>query len=192
MTDKGHIAALDGDCQIRSDDGWMRRALEEAELAGSRDEVHVGAVVVRDGTVVGSAGNTMEGRQDPTAHAEMQAIRQASSATGSQRLAGSDLYVTLEPCAMCAGALVLARIDRVVFGAYDPKAGACGSLRNVAQDHRLNHRCGVVGGVLEEECAQVLQTFFARLRREKREAKPPRGPASRSERCAEQGRALSR
>ena len=172
MTDEGHIAALDDDCQIRSDDGWMRRALEEAELAGSRDEVPVGAVVVRDGTVVGSAGNTMEGRQDPTAHAEMQVIRQASSATGSQRLAGSDLYVTLEPCAMCAGALVLARIERVVFGAYDPKAGACGSLRNVAQDHRLNHWCTVVGGVLEEECSEVLRGFFARLRRGKRDAQP--------------------
>ena len=197
--EEGRISAPTGDSTGPNrdstgqfDEFCMRKALELAEQAGSRDEVPVGAVVVMDGVVVGSAGNTIEGRQDPTAHAEMEAVRQASSFAGSKRLAGADLYVTLEPCAMCAGALVLARIDRVIFGAYDPKAGACGTLRNVVQDHRLNHRCAVVGGVLEEECAQVLQTFFARLRREKREAKPPRGPASRSERCAEQGRALSR
>ena len=143
---------------------WMRSALAQAKQAGSRDEVPVGAVIVRGETVLGSAWNAMEGRQDPTAHAEMQAIRQASAAVGSWRLGDTVLYVTLEPCAMCAGALVLARIDRLVFGAYDRKAGACGTLRNVVQDARLNHRCDVVGGVLEEECADLLRGFFARLR----------------------------
>ncbi len=143
---------------------WMRRALELAEQAGQSGEVPIGALIVREGAIIGRGVNGLEGQQDPTAHAEMQAIRQAAAALGSRRLLEAVLYVTLEPCAMCAGAVVLARIPRLVFGAFDPKAGACGSLRNLVQDPRLNHRCAVSGGVLEEECAEALRRFFARLR----------------------------
>ena len=143
---------------------WMRRALTVAVAAGKREEIPVGAVVVHQGGVVGESGNATERLQDPTAHAEMQAIQEAARVLGSRRLLDTTLYVTLEPCAMCAGALVLARVPRLVFGAIDAKTGACGSLRNVVQDIRLNHRCEVLGGVLEEECADLLQDFFTRLR----------------------------
>ena len=142
----------------------MREALREAERAGRRGEVPVGAVVVGAGRVLGRAGNAIEATQDPTAHAEMLALRQAAAALGTRRLLATTLYVTLEPCAMCAGAAVLARVSRLVFGAADPKAGACGSLRNVAEDPRLNHRCQVRGGVLERECAELLKGFFVALR----------------------------
>ena len=149
----------------RADDAqWMRCALEQAKLADTQDEVPVGAVIVADGAIEGSGCNAVEQRRNPTAHAEMQAIDGAVSRRGSRRLIGATLYVTLEPCAMCAGAVVLARIERLVFGARDPKAGACGSLWNIVQDTRLNHRCEVVGGVLEEECGDLLRSFFARLR----------------------------
>ena len=143
---------------------WMRQALAEAEWARQQQEVPVGAVLVKDGVAFGRGRNATDGQQDPTAHAEIQAIRQAAVALASRRLTGTTLYVTLEPCAMCAGAVVLARIPRLVFGASDPKSGACGSLRNVVQDGRLNHRCGVIGGVLGEECADLLKEFFAALR----------------------------
>ncbi len=146
------------------DSRWMREALREAERAGRRGEVPVGAVVVGAGRVLGRAGNAIEAAQDPTAHAEMLALRQAAAALGTRRLLATTLYVTLEPCAMCAGAAVLARVPRLVFGAADPKAGACGSLRNVAEDPRLNHRCQVRGGVLEQECAELLKGFFMALR----------------------------
>ena len=146
------------------DNHWMREALREAERAGRRGEVPVGAVVVGAGRVLGRAGNAIEATQDPTAHAEMLALRQAAAALGTRRLLATTLYVTLEPCAMCAGAAVLARVSRLVFGAADPKAGACGSLRNVAEDPRLNHRCQVRGGVLERECAELLKGFFIALR----------------------------
>ena len=142
----------------------MLEALREAERAGRRGEVPVGAVVVGAGRVLGRAGNAIEAAQDPTAHAEMLALRQAATALGTRRLLETTLYVTLEPCAMCAGAAVLARVPRLVFGAADPKAGACGSLRNVAEDPRLNHRCQVRGGVLERECAELLKGFFVALR----------------------------
>ncbi|MDE2737378.1 MAG: tRNA adenosine(34) deaminase TadA [Gemmatimonadota bacterium] len=148
-----------------AEDGrWMLEALREAERAGRRGEVPVGAVVVGAGRVLGRAGNAIEATQDPTAHAEMLALRQAAEALGTRRLLATTLYVTLEPCAMCAGAAVLARVPRLVFGAADPKAGACGSLRNVAEDPRLNHRCQVRGGVLEQECAELLKGFFTALR----------------------------
>ena len=148
-----------------AEDGrWMLEALREAERAGRRGEVPVGAVVVGAGRVLGRAGNAIEATQDPTAHAEMLALRQAAAALGTRRLLATTLYVTLEPCAMCAGAAVLARVPRLVFGAADPKAGACGSLRNVAEDPRLNHRCQVRGGVLEQECAELLKGFFTALR----------------------------
>lgn len=148
-----------------AEDGrWMLEALREAERAGRRGEVPVGAVVVGAGRVLGRAGNAIEAAQDPTAHAEMLALRQAAATLGTRRLLATTLYVTLEPCAMCAGAVVLARVPRLVFGAADPKAGACGSLRNVAEDPRLNHRCQVRGGVLERECAELLKGFFMALR----------------------------
>ena len=142
----------------------MREALREAECAGRRGEVPVGAVVVGAGRVLGRAGNAIEAAQDPTAHAEMLALRQAAAALGTRRLLATTLYVTLEPCAMCAGAAVLARVPRLVFGATDPKSGACGSLCNIAADSRLNHRCQVRGGVLERECAELLKGFFMALR----------------------------
>lgn len=138
----------------------MALALREAIAAAEEDEVPVGAVVVVEERVVGRAHNQREKLNDPTAHAEMIAITQASNALESWRLAGATLYVTLEPCAMCAGALVLARVDRLVFGAPDPKAGACGSLFDIVRDPRLNHRLEVVGGVLEAECAELLKSFF--------------------------------
>lgn len=143
---------------------WMGHALQRAHFAAEQDEVPIGALVVRDGAIIGAGWNATEREQDATAHAELVALRQASSAIGSRRLEDSVLYVTLEPCAMCAGAIVLARIKRLVFGAYDPKAGACGTLRNVVQDPRLNHTCQVTGGVLHNECAELLQNFFSDLR----------------------------
>ena len=142
----------------------MREALADARAAGQRGEVPIGAIIVADGRVLGRGGNATEARQDPTVHAEMLAIRQACEAVGSRRLLSTTLYATLEPCAMCAGAMVLARVPRLVFGATDPKAGACGSLRNIVEDPRLNHRCQVRGGVLERECADLLKGFFAALR----------------------------
>ena len=149
---------------VADDTYWMRQALAAAEYASGQKEVPVGAIIVHKDLLVGRGANATERLQDPAAHAEMLAIAQAARALGSRRLLDTTLYVTLEPCAMCAGAVVLARIPRLVFGACDPKAGACGSLRNVVQDVRLNHRCEVVSGVLADECADLLQDFFARLR----------------------------
>ena len=139
----------------------MRAALAEAARAPAHDDVPVGAVVLgADGTLVGAGHNDREGRADPTAHAEVLALRAAAAQSGSWRLTGCTLVVTLEPCTMCAGALVLARVDRVVYGAADPKAGAVGSLWDVVRDRRLNHRPEVVAGVLDAECAALLRTFF--------------------------------
>jgi tRNA(adenine34) deaminase len=139
----------------------MRLALEQAALAGAHDDVPVGAVVLGpEGRVLGVGHNDREGSGDPTAHAEVLALRAAAAAHGQWRLSGCTLLVTLEPCTMCAGAIVLSRVDRVVFGADDPKAGAAGSLFDLLRDRRLNHRPEVVRGVLEQECAQVLRTFF--------------------------------
>jgi tRNA(adenine34) deaminase len=142
----------------------MRLALEEARAAASTGDVPVGAVVARGDEVVGRAGNAREREQDPTAHAEILALRQAARALGSWHLQGCTLYVTLEPCAMCAGALVLARIDRLVLGAPDPKAGFAGSLGDIVRDGRLNHEVEVTVGVLAEECGEVLRAFFAERR----------------------------
>ena len=147
-----------------SDDVWMRRALREAERAAEEDEVPVGCVIVHSDRIIGRGYNEREKLNDPTAHAEMIAITQAAAALESWRLEETTLYVTLEPCVMCAGAIVNARIPRVVFGAADPKAGACGSLYQVGLDSRLNHRFVVEGGVLEEACGAILQEFFARKR----------------------------
>lgn len=138
----------------------MEEALALARRAGQEGDVPVGAVVVYEGRVVGRGLNRREAWGDPTAHAEMLAIREAAAARGGWRLSGCDLYVTLEPCAMCAGAVVLARIDRVVFGAADPKSGAAGSLMNLLQDPRLNHQADVVAGVMAEESGALLRDFF--------------------------------
>jgi len=143
------------------DEYFMRLALREAERAPGHEDVPVGAVVVHDGEVIGAACNERELRQDPTAHAEAIALREASQRLGTWRLMDSVLYVTLEPCAMCAGAMVLARVPRVVFGALDPKAGAAGSVFEVLSEPRLNHRPEVAGGLLADESAALLQAFFA-------------------------------
>jgi len=142
----------------------MRLALEEARAAAAGGDVPVGAVVARGDEVLARAGNAREREQDPTAHAEILALRQAARAVGSWHLEGCALYVTLEPCAMCAGALVLARIDRLVLGAADPKAGFAGSLGDIVRDGRLNHEVEVTVGVLAEECGEVLRAFFAERR----------------------------
>ena len=138
----------------------MRRALDAARECAFSDDVPVGAVVSRDDVVVAAAGNARERLHDPTAHAEILAMREAAVQEGSWRLDGCTLYVTLEPCAMCAGAIVLARLDRVVFGAADPKAGFAGSLGNLVQDARLNHRVELTAGVLSNECGELLRDFF--------------------------------
>ncbi len=144
---------------------WMTRPLELAALAERAGDVPVGAVVLdADGVVVGEGHNVREAWQDPTGHAEVVALREAARHTGSWRLIGCTLVVTLEPCVMCAGAMVMARLPTVVFGAYDPKAGACGSVWDVARDPRANHRVAVVGGVREPECARLLLDFFAARR----------------------------
>ncbi len=146
------------------DDYFMQLALREAVRALEHDDVPIGAVLVSGGEVLAAAHNERELRQDPTAHAEIIALREAANAAGTWRLIDTILYVTLEPCAMCAGAIVLARVPRVVFGAGDPKAGACGSVLNVLGEPRLNHRPDVAGGLLAEECAQLLSGFFASRR----------------------------
>jgi tRNA(adenine34) deaminase len=144
-----------------SDEYFMRAALNEAAAALEHDDVPVGAVVVFESRIIGRGHNQREQLQDPTAHAEMIAITAAASHLSSWRLEGCTLYVTLEPCAMCAGAVVLARIPRLVFGANDPKAGACGSVFNLCCDERLNHRPQVTTGVLQPECSGLLREFFA-------------------------------
>jgi tRNA(adenine34) deaminase len=146
------------------DIGYMQLALEQARKASAKDEVPIGAVLVRDDQVLAQAHNFRETWQDPTAHAEVVAIREAAAQSGSWRLTDTTLYVTLEPCAMCIGAIILARIPRLVFGALDSKAGACGSVLNVPAERRLNHRVEVIGGILEQESQELLQTFFKNLR----------------------------
>ena len=139
----------------------MRLALREAARALEHDDVPIGAVIVKDGEVIGSGHNEREVRADPTAHAELIALRDAARALGSWRVLDSVMYVTLEPCAMCAGAIVLARVPRVVFGTWDPKAGAAGSVLDVLNEPQLNHRPQVQSGLLAEECADLLRAFFA-------------------------------
>ena len=149
---------------MNEDERWMLQALALARMAAEEGEIPVGAVAVKGSSIVGRGYNRTEALQDPTAHAEMLAITAATETLGYQRLEGVTLYVTLEPCCMCAGALVLARIDRLVFGAWDPKAGACGTLYQIPQDGRLNHQMEVLGGVLEPDCAEALRHFFQQLR----------------------------
>ncbi len=143
---------------------WMQVALQEARKAYQIGEVPVGAVIVREGRLIGRGYNQTEKLADPTAHAEMLAITSACQAIGDWRLDGAVLYCTLEPCSMCAGAAVLARIQRIVFGAADPKFGACGSIFNIPSDPRLNHRIELEGGVLMEETAEMMRAFFREVR----------------------------
>jgi tRNA(adenine34) deaminase len=147
-----------------NDEDFMQAALEQARMAGACDEVPVGAVVVRAGEIVGRGFNQPIGRHDPTAHAEVMALRDAAARLGNYRLPGCELFVTLEPCAMCCGAMMHARIARVVFGARDPKTGAAGSVLDLFAEARLNHHAEVVGGVLGDECGALLSSFFAARR----------------------------
>jgi tRNA(adenine34) deaminase len=149
---------------LPSDERFMRLAIGEARRALEHEDVPIGAVVVRDGEVIGAGRNERERRQDPTAHAEVLALREAAAAVGSWRVLDSVLFVTLEPCAMCAGAIVLARVPRVVYGTADPKAGAAGSVLDVLAEPRLNHRPEVAGGLLADECAALLTDFFGSRR----------------------------
>ncbi len=146
------------------DDRYMRMAIVQADIAELNGDVPIGCVIVHEDQIISKAYNQREQLQDPTAHAEVIALTQASSARESWRLHGCTLYVTLEPCAMCAGALVLARIDRLVFGCHDPKTGACGSLYNIVQDSRLNHSMQITSDVLAETCSEQLSTFFKNKR----------------------------
>jgi tRNA(adenine34) deaminase len=159
-----HIKKRFSGVLLQSDEKWMRAALSEAGKACRKMEVPVGAVLIREGRIMARGYNQTESLNDPTAHAEMMALRAAAGVLGSWRLNGCSLYVTLEPCAMCAGALVLARIDRLVFGASDPKAGACGTLYNIVRDKRLNHEMEVTGGILADDAIRMMQAFFRDLR----------------------------
>ncbi len=150
---------------VHDDDAGMRAALREAHASLARDEVPVGCVIVHDGLVIGRGHNQVESLQDATAHAEILAIGAASNALGSWRLHECTLYVTLEPCSMCAGAIVLSRVGRLVYGATDPKAGGCGSVTDVTGERRLNHRVEITRGVLEDECGELLREFFRKKRK---------------------------
>ena len=163
-TNRNRIPRVDFDSPdnlLQPHDRWMRLALDQARQAFDQGEVPIGAVIVHDGRVVAEGHNLRETLGDPTAHAEMIAITQAAEALGSWRLTGCTLYVTLEPCPMCAGAVVQARIPTLIYGTADPKAGASHSLYRITSDPRLNHQAAVVGGVLREECRGLLQAFFA-------------------------------
>lgn len=162
------------------DERYMRAALEQARLAGQVGEVPIGAVVVRDGRVIAAARNTREESRDPAGHAEFNAIRQAARELGAWRLSGCTVYVTLEPCIMCAGLMHQARIDRCVFGAYDPKAGALGTLYAINADERLNHVFPAQGGVLQDECARLLKDFFAERRKRRKAEKTQAPPVGQS------------
>ena len=159
---------------------WMSRAMDEARLALAHDDVPVGAIIVRDGEVLATGHNRREADQDPTAHAELLAVRQAAARLGSWRLEGCTLYVTLEPCTMCAGALVLARLPALVYAASDPKAGAAGSLFDLVREPRLNHRIDVVDGVMASDASELLKAFFSAARARSKQS----GPRWRSSQAA--------
>jgi tRNA(adenine34) deaminase len=156
----------------KSHEYWMARAIAEARKAEAKDEVPIGCVIVRDGRIIARGHNLRETTQDPTAHAELIAIRKAARKFHSWRLLDTTLYVTLEPCTMCMGAIILSRIPLIVFGCYDPKGGAAGSLYDLSCDARLNHCAEIVPRVLEAECSGLLSTFFAALRARKRTVIP--------------------
>ncbi len=149
---------------IKEDERFMRAAIEAARVAEDNGDVPIGAVIVFENRIIAKAYNQKEQLADPTAHAEIIALTQAAAALQSWRLNGCTMYVTLEPCPMCAGALVLSRMDRLVYGCDDPKAGACKSLYNIVQDERLNHRLEVTSGIMEDQCREQLQEFFAKRR----------------------------
>ena len=149
---------------LDSDETYMQMALDLAQEAYRAEEVPVGAVLVKNGEILATGFNQREGLQDPTAHAELLAIRTAAEVLGSWRLTDTTLYVTLEPCAMCAGAIIQSRISRLVFGTWDPKAGACGSICDLTAETRFNHRVIVHSGILAEDCRHLLQQFFQQLR----------------------------
>ena len=154
----------------KSHEYWMTRAIAEASKAEAKDEVPIGCVIVRDGRIIARGHNLRETTQDPTAHAELIAIRKAARKLHSWRLLDTTLYVTLEPCTMCMGAIILSRIPLIVFGCYDPKGGAAGSLYDLSNDARLNHQLALVPHILEAECSSMLSSFFAALRARKRTA----------------------
>jgi tRNA(adenine34) deaminase len=156
----------------RSEEYWMARAITEARKAEAKDEVPIGCVIVLDGRIIARGHNLRESSLDPAAHAELIAIRKAARKLGSWRLLNCTLYVTLEPCIMCMGAIILARIPTVVFGCYDPKGGAAGSLYDLSDDPRLNHSVALVPQIMESECSGLLSSFFAGLRARKRAAAP--------------------
>ena len=147
---------------------FMSAALEEAEKARMLGEIPIGAVIVRDGEIIGRGHNLTESTCDPTAHAEMIAIRQASAKLGGWRLIGCEMYVTVEPCSMCAGAIVWSRIEKLYIGTMDPKGGACGSIFNIVQEERLNHFVEIETGLMEEQCRHILKDFFRELRKSKK------------------------
>ena len=164
MASEARRSPADAAAQRAADERWMEEALALASEAGARGEVPVGAIVVRDGAIVGRGGNAPIAHDDPTAHAEINALRDAARRLGNYRLPGCELYVTLEPCAMCVGAIIHARVARLVFGAADPKTGACGSVIDLAGEPRLNHHAAVTGGVAAAECGRLLSDFFAARR----------------------------
>ena len=152
---------------FNSDEQFMAQAIDQAYIAEENTDVPIGCVIVHEGHVIAKAYNQREQLTDPTAHAEIIALTQAADYLGSWRLTGCTVYVTLEPCPMCAGALVLARIDRLVYGCHDPKTGSCGSIYNIVEDERLNHMVSVSSGVLADKCSEQLSGFFKRRRQEK-------------------------
>lgn len=158
---------------IKDDHYWMGKAIDQAKKAETIGEVPIGAIIVKDGAVISRGHNLRESKQDPSAHAEMIAIRKAAKKLSSWRLTGATLYVTLEPCTMCMGAIILSRLDRVVFGSYDPKGGAAGSLFDFSDDKRLNHSVVLTPGVRGEETSSMLSGFFANLRKQKKQERLP-------------------
>lgn len=153
--------------RMQEDQHWMQAAIAEAHLAEQLGEVPIGAVIVKDGQIIGRGHNLRESKHDPTAHAELEAIRDACERLDAWRLLDCTLYVTLEPCPMCAGAIVQSRVKRVVYGTQDPKAGCAGTLMNLLQEPRFNHETELTSGVLQSECAQLLTQFFRQLRKSK-------------------------
>lgn len=167
--------------ELQEKEFFMREALKEAQKAYDQAEVPIGAVVVLNGEIIGRGHNLREKEQDATLHAEIKVIRQANQHLGSWRLEDCELFVTLEPCPMCSGAMILARMKRVVFGAFDPKAGTAGTFMNLLQDSRFNHQVEVEQGVLEDECKEILQQFFKGLRERNKQRKQEAKQAQQSE-----------
>lgn len=167
--------------ELQEKEFYMREALKEAQKAYDQAEVPIGAVVVLNGEIIGRGHNLREKEQDATLHAEIKAIRQANQHLGSWRLEDCELFVTLEPCPMCSGAMILARMKRVVFGAFDPKAGTAGTFMNLLQDSRFNHQVEVEQGILEDECKEILQQFFKGLRERNKQRKQEAKQAQQSE-----------